>query len=450
MKKYDYIVIGSGPAGYSSAVIAAQSGLKTAVVEKDPNMLGGVCLNEGCIPAKSLYNSAGTLDIIKKNSDIRDLLPERISDHIGPFVRTSMERSERLRQGISFLFKKNGIDLIAAKAEFSGDNRLRVIDSLGETDDLEAGNILIASGASPRKIKELPFDGKKVLSSTHAIRLDKIPGRMLIIGGGAIGAEFASFFNIMGAEVTIVEKEPYILPAEDRDVSKRLKSVFEKEGIKVMTSTGVSDLDTREFDAVIVAVGRVPSTGGIGLDKCGLETDEKGFIPVDRFMRTRVQGIYAAGDVVNSPMLAHMASAEGELAARAVADKNPEKIDYSSVPNAVYTRVQVSSVGLTETQASEKSLDFSVGKQFFKSNGKAVVCGEDEGFIKIIADNRTRCIIGVHILGTYATELIHEFALAKRKGLKVDDISATVHAHPTFSESAVDAARAVFGKPIHG
>ena len=447
---YDYLVIGSGPAGHTSAIIAAQAGLRTALVEKDPAMLGGVCLNEGCIPAKSLYNSARILGIAKNNPDIfGDAIPSG-SDCMASFVGKSTEAAGQLKQGLSFLLKKNGIDLINAKAEFLDAGTIKLTSPEGGESTVKADKFLIATGSSARQLKEMPFDGKKVISSSHAIRLEKVPGKILIVGAGAIGTEFASFFNIMGSEVTLVEMEPVILPMEDRDVSVGLRSIFAKRGIKIVTSAGPSDINAGDFGLVLVSVGRAPSTSGMGLERAGVKTDEKGFIPVDGAMRTNVENIYAAGDVLSTPMLAHMASAEGEVAAMAALGKNPKEIDLSSVPNAVYTDIQAASVGFTEQAARESGIEFSIGKHFFKANGKAVVNMETEGFIKVLAENGTRKIIGAHILGVNATEMIHEFALAKRKHLTVDDIYETVHAHPTFSESAIDAARSVFGKPVHG
>lgn len=447
---YDYLVIGSGPAGHTSAIIAAQAGLRTALVEKDPAMLGGVCLNEGCIPAKSLYNSAKILGIAKNNPDIFGVAIPSGSDCMGSFVGKSIKTVGQLKQGLSFLLKKNDIDFIKAKAEFLDPGTIKLTAPEGGERIVKAGKFLIASGSRARQLKEIPFDGRKVISSADAIRLEKIPGKILIVGSGAIGTEFASFFNTMGSEVTLVEIEPAILPTEDKDVSIGLRSIFTKRGIKVLTSSGPSDFKVEDFDMVLVSVGRAPSTSGLGLERAGVKTDEKGFIPVDGSMCTNVDNIYAAGDVLSTPMLAHMASAEGEAAAMSVLGKDPGTIDLSAVPNAVYSDIQAASVGLTEQAAGEKGIDFSIGKQFFKANGKALVNSQAEGFIKVLAENGTRRIIGAHILGVNATEIIHEFALAKRKHLTVDDIYGTVHAHPTFSESAIDAAKSVFGKPVHG
>ena len=466
-KKYDYLVIGSGPAGYTSAIRASQIGLKVAVVEKNIDMFGGVCLNEGCIPAKSLYNSANIFDMVKRSPGLCGLNVKCGKPDLASFVKRSREAASQLGEGLSFLFKKNGIDLINGKAEFLDSGKVQITDSGEITTTIEAGKFLIASGSTPRELEGIPFDGETVISSSEAIRLEKVPGKMLVIGGGAIGAEMASFFNIIGSEVVIIEMESSILPFEDEEVSRRLQSVFKQKGIEVLTSSRVSEIKTGsakadvtiqskgkevkdKFDIVLISVGRKPSTSGLGLDRIGVKVDAEGYILVDEHMKTNIENVYAAGDVVRTPMLAHLAAFEGELAAESAGGEVPREIDYSSVPNAVYTQVQVASVGITEKEAKEKGLDFSKGKQFFKSNGKAVISSETEGFIKILADNSAQKILGVHIIGTIATELIHEFVLAKRKGLTVEDIERTVHAHPTFSEAAVDAAKSVSDKPIHG
>ena len=466
-KKYDYLVIGSGPAGYTSAIRASQLGLKVAVVEKDIEMFGGVCLNEGCIPAKSLYNSASIFDTVRNSPGLCGLNVKFGKADLASFVKRSREASSQLGEGLSFLFKKNGIDLINGKAEFLDAGEVQITTPDASEVTIEAEKFLIASGSAPRELEGISFDGKTVISSSEAIRLEKVPGKILVIGGGAIGAEMASFFNIIGSKVVIIEMESSILPFEDEEVSRRLQSVFKQNGIEVLTSSRVKSVKTvkdkaevtiesqgkkvkNKFDIVLVSVGRKPSTSGLGLEKIGVEVDAEGYISVDEQMRTNIDKIYAAGDVVRTPMLAHLAAFEGELAARSASGKETQPIDYSSVPNAVYTHVQVASVGITEKEAKERGLDFSKGKQFFKSNGKAVISSETEGFIKVLADKSTRKILGVHIIGSIATELIHEFVLAKRKDLTVDDVEHTVHAHPTFSEAAIDAAKSVFGRAIHG
>ncbi|NQT32410.1 MAG: dihydrolipoyl dehydrogenase [Candidatus Omnitrophica bacterium] len=465
--KYDYIVIGSGPAGHVSAIRAAQLGLKTAVIEKDPNMLGGVCLNEGCIPAKSLINSAKIYGIIKNGSGVLTSDLEHAGVSMKKIVEKSRQAADQLSKGLAFLFKKNGIDLIEGTAKFVDKNTLLVTAEGGEDLTVTADKILIATGSAARALRDMPFDGRHIISSSQAIRLDSVPEKILIVGGGAIGTEFASFFNMIGTDVTVVEIEDSLLPGGDKEVSRRLATLFKKKGINVWTSCRVKEaspsdgrvsaiIETREkeiskeYDFILVSIGRDPSTSGLALDSAGVETDENDFVKVNEKMQTTAENIYAAGDVLPTPLLAHMASAEGEVAAEAAAGHDPEPIDYSAVPNAVYTDIQVASVGLTEEEAKARGIEHAAGKQFFKSNGKAVVIDETDGFIKVIAEISTGKILGVHMIGHEATELIHEFVVAKKAGLTVRDIATAVHAHPTLSETAIDACRAVFDKPIHG
>ena len=466
-KKYDYVVIGSGPAGHVSAIRAAQLGLKVAVVEKNESMFGGVCLNEGCIPAKSLFNSAKIICYTNKSTEVCGLEGEcKNYPDLNKIVAKSREAAETLKKGLSFLFKKNNIDLILGKGSFIDSTTLQITQGEKETGKLKADKFLIATGSRPRKIPGISFGGS-VISSSKAICLEKLPEKVVIVGGGAIGVEFASFYSILGAEVVIVEMESHLLPKEDREIAKNLQSIFRRRGVTVHTASSVEEIIqehgstdviiktpdgelTEKCDTVLVCIGRIPLTSNIGLEKIGVETDKKGFIKVDPEMRTTVSNIYAAGDIIPTTMVAHAASAEGEIAAEIAAGKKPEPIDYSCMPMVTYSDVQVASVGLTEHAANEKGLHYKVGKQFFLANGMAVVTSRTEGLIKIIADKTTHKLLGVHIAGYQAAELIHEFNVAKRAGLTVEDIEKTVHAHPTFSEAAVDACKAVFGSPIHG
>lgn len=465
-QSYDYLVIGSGPAGHTSAIKAAQLGLKVALVEKDPD-IGGVCLNEGCIPAKSLYHSAEVFNTVKKSPASCGVEVSFSDVCVSKFVEKSRRSAEELRKGLIFVLKKNNVDLIEGRAEFLDKETVEVLQKNGERLTLKAKKFLIATGSRPRGLTGVPFTADRVISSSKAICIDECPKRMLIIGGGAIGTEFASFFNILGTEVCLIEAAPAILPCEDREISRRLESIFKRKGIMVRTSIVVKRISVEsnvvkaliadkegehagEYDLVLVAIGRVPSVLSLELARAGVKTDKDFFIPVNRSMRTNIENIYAAGDVVRSPMLAHVASAEGEVAAIAAAGKVPEPIDYTAVPNAVYTEVQVASVGMTEEEAVKNGVNYAAGKHFFKANGMAVVTGETEGFIKIIAEKDTYRILGAHILGHKATELVHEFVLAKQKGLSAKDIVHMVHAHPTLSEGALEAARAVLGAAIHG
>ena len=460
-KKYEYLVIGSGPAGHVAAITAAQAGLKTAIIEKDLDMIGGVCLNEGCIPAKSLYSGAYLFNEVKK-------YPAMFNSGTGPAQNVMKElaaksrlASEVLKRGLLSHLKKLGVDIIEARAEFKNSSELKITTREGEISVIGADKILIATGSVPRALDGIPFDGDRIISSSDAVKLESIPEKILIIGAGAIGVEFASFFALMGAAVTLAEAENVILPSEDRDVSSAMRIILKKAGVKILTEAvikkvltkkdkvcaeikaGEEDTDKNEYDIVLVSAGRIPSTDGLSLDKAGINVNERGFIPVDAAMQTNVAGIYAAGDIVPGPMLAHVAQAEGEISAFTAAGKPVKPLDYSAVPNAVYTAVQAASVGLTEKQAKETGEDIVTGKSFFKANGKAVAVGADDGFVKIVANAKTNVILGAHIVGHLAAEMIHEFAMAKRLGLKVDDIAWTVHAHPTFSESAALAAKEI-------
>ena len=463
-KRYDYLVVGSGPAGHVSAITAAKLGLKTAILEKDIEMLGGVCLNEGCIPAKSLYSAAYYFGAVKKYPGILGPGSGAGGTVIKEMTAKSRLASDTLKRGLSAHLKKLGVDVIEGSAEFETSSELKVIPRAGKSYTLAAGKILIATGSTPRPLTGTPFDGKRIISSTAAVKLDIVPEKVLIVGAGAIGVEFASFFSTMGSEVTLLETENEILPSEDRDISSAMRNVLKKMGVRIFTSSSVKEICVKgdkvfsgilvgegeieegEYDIVLVSVGRVPRTKGIGLEKVGVKLGEKGFIPVDGEMRTNVDGIYAAGDVVSSPMLAHIAQAEGELAAFSAVGKPLRPIDYSSVPNAVYSAVQCSSVGVTEKQAERAGAKIVTGKSFFKANGKAVAAGEDDGFVKVIVDAGSRAVLGAHIVGHLATEMIHEFAIARRMGLTIDDIAWTVHAHPTFSESAALVAKEIFFK----
>ncbi|MBU0683959.1 MAG: dihydrolipoyl dehydrogenase [Candidatus Omnitrophota bacterium] len=465
---YDFVIIGSGPAGHSAAIRAAQLGLKTAVIEKNSAMFGGVCLNEGCIPAKSLYHNAKKFNIIKNGFPEVGLDVNCGVVNLGMLVKKSRQDTAVLRKGLEYLFRKNKIDLFFGHAKFVNSNTVSIDGKSGKPIQLEAKKFLIATGSFPVGLKEGVFDGKRIITSSKGIRLTETPKTILIAGCGAIGTEFASFFNSIGSEVVMVEAESYILPGEDKDVSLRMQSILAKKGVRFYISSrikkimalkdrvevfigGETEEKKVECEMVLVSVGRKPATFGLDLEKAGVEIDSDGYIPVQSAsMRTNVDHIYAAGDVLRTPMLAHTASAEGETAVEASAGMHTEAIDYSAVPNVVYSEIQSASVGLTEKAAKEKDLNITVGKYFFKSNGFAIISGETEGFIKIIANADDRSLVGVHIVGYRAAELIHEFVLAKKAGITVDNIGKTVHAHPTFSETIQDACKSVFGGALYG
>ena len=467
LKEYDYVVIGSGPAGHVSAIKAALSGLRTAVIEKKENMFGGVCLNEGCIPAKSLFHSAELIQNARKADKFFKGGLNGGDIDVSELTHESQRSVELLKKGLRSILNKNGIDLIIGEASFVDKNVLRIESGTEDTEVMEihSSKILIATGSKSFSFSNVHQDSEKIITSSEAIALESVPGNILIVGGGAIGVEFASFFNILGSKVTIIEMKDDILPTEDSDVSRGMRSLLKRKGVEVITGCQLSEAvnspadvkvkivvsgeeKERSFEKILLSAGRVPFTEGLGLDKLGVELDGKGYIKVDEELRTNIKNIYAAGDVINSPMLAHAAQIEGETAAASASNAKPETIEYGNIPFAVYSEIKASGVGLTEKDAKEKGLDYGVGKVFFRSNGRAVACGDTEGFVKVIADNKTKLIYGVHILGKHSDELIHEFVLAKKMGISVDDISKTVHAHPTFSEIAIEACRAVSGDKL--
>jgi dihydrolipoamide dehydrogenase len=463
--KYDCIVIGTGPAGYVSSIKAAQLGLKVVVVQDGIDMLGGACMDEGVIPAKSLIHSASILKAIRNNVELFGLEVQSDKVNLAKMVEKSRNIIVQLRRGLTGLFKKNGIDIINGHAQFLDRSSLRITGNNNDVSFVQADNILIATGSTPKPLPDIPFDGSNVISSFHALRLTEAPKKLIIVGGGAIGAEFASFFNIIGSEVSIVEFEDSLLPSEDADVSKGLQRLFNKEGINTYTSSKVvrvlpgdnylkvtiqgENAETiQDCDKVLVSTGRIPLTSSLGLENAGVKVDNRGFIPVDNGMRTNIENIYAAGDVIPTPMLANVAFIEGEIAAKSVAGQASEPIDYDSVPNVVYTGVQVASIGLTEEQVIARGMNYSVGKQPFVGTFKSSITSEREGFIKVIAENNTGKLLGAHILAVEAAELIQGFVIAKTAGLTVRDIEKIIPPNPTFSETVVDASKSVFGKTV--
>ena len=461
-EKYDYIVIGTGPAGFVSSIKAAQLGLKVAVIQEGIDMLGGACLHEGVIPAKSLIHSAKILNAIKKNADIFgiDLTDDKVD--LIKMVEKSQKSIKQLKGGLTGLFKKNGIDVINGHAQFLDKTNIEIIQENAGKIYLEANNILIAAGSGPKPLPDIPFDGVRIISSDEAVNLTEVPKKIVIIGGGSIGVEFASFFNIIGSEVSIVEFENSLIPTEDVDVSSGLDRHFKKQGITTFTSSKVTNVSRLgdglkvtiqgqetetvvECEIILISTGRSPLTSSLGLEKAGVKINDQGFIPVDKGMRTNIDNIYAAGDVVPTPMLANVAFTEGEIAAYSAAGQVSEPIDYESVPNVIYTEVQVASIGLTEEQAKSMNLNYSVGVQTLMGTFKSSINSEREGFFKVIGENNTGRLLGAHILAPEASELILVFVLAKKAELTVKDIERIIPPNPTFSESLIDASKAVFG-----
>lgn len=430
-KKRDVAIIGAGPAGYASAIRLSQLGKKACVIDINEARLGGTCLNEGCVPVKSLISGAS------KGRDITEI------------VSASRDAVSTLKNGLKSLFKKNGIEFISGRAKLLPGKKINISRDGGKSAEIEADNIIIAAGSAPKIPNGLIIDGKSSITSSEAIKLEKLPRTMLVAGAGAIGVELASLFLRLGTKVTLIEALGSILPFEDEEVSKTLARIFTKRGMQVFTGRTIESVDKKDFEKILIAAGRRPNTDGLGLEGAGIGV-KNGFIAVDAGMRTGVEGVYAAGDVLDTPMYAHAAYREGVTAAEDICGIKRDAIDYENVPHVIFSDPQAAGVGLTETQARERGYDAAAAKYFFKANSKAVIEKKDDGFVKIIADKKSRKLLGAHIIGEGAVEIIHEFVLAKSAGLTVDAITKMVHAHPTFSEIAGEAAMAVFGRPIHG
>jgi dihydrolipoamide dehydrogenase len=464
-KKYDVAIIGSGPGGYAAAIRLCQLGKSVCVIDVSEERLGGVCLNEGCIPVKSLINSSKIFAAIK-NSKNYGLEAEVKPPDMEKIVACSQDAASRLRNGLKSLFKKNGIEFIIGRAKLTSANKLNVKLKDGKQQELEANKIIIAAGSSSKNLLGIEIDGETAMTSSEAVKLRKVPETLLVIGAGTIGVEFCSMFASFGAKVALVEMMPNILPSGDEEISKALARIFKKKGVEIFVNTKVKSINKRGnsveavldaggsekklgFESVLLAMGRIPNVEGIGLGKAGVKLQD-GFIATDDKMRTNIKGVYAVGDVLNTPMYAHAAYKEGLTAAEDIAGIKTEPINYENVPSIVFSEPQVASVGLTESEAKESGYEVVISRHFFKANGLAVATRREDGFIKIIADKKRQKILGVHIIGGDATEILHEFVVAKNSNLPIGDIAKAVHAHPTFSEIAVDAAKALFGTPIHG
>jgi len=462
-KQFDLIVLGSGPGGYVAAIRAAQLGLRTAVVEKDPKF-GGTCLHRGCIPTKALLHAASTLDQIHS------------AEHLGIQVappKLDLERTHRYKdkvvgknaKGIEFLFKKNKIEGIHGRGRLVDDHNVEVEGPDGTKTTYRAEHILLATGSVPREIPPAPTDGVRVLNSDHALQLDHIPKSLVVLGGGAVGTEFASIFNSFGSKVTLVEMLPRVLPIEDEEVSNELRRSFRKRKIDVMTDTKLKAVEVRDdglllsleregldtglaADVLLVAVGRAPVSEGLGLEALGIEI-ERGYIQVNEKMQTAVPHIYAIGDVVNTPWLAHVASSEGILAAEHMAGQEVRPINYDHVPSCTYCQPEVASVGLTEAAAKERGYEVATGKFPFSALAKAAILQHTGGFVKIVRDTKYDEVLGVHIVGPHATDLIAEACVVLQMESTNEELIRTMHAHPTLSEAVMEAAHAASGHSIH-
>ncbi|WP_167619786.1 dihydrolipoyl dehydrogenase [Maribellus sediminis] len=460
---YDLIVIGSGPGGYVAAIRATQLGLKVAVVEKEN--LGGICLNWGCIPTKSLLKSAQAYEYAVHAADYGVSIKGDVKPDFEAMVKRSRGVADGMSKGIQYLFKKNKVETILGYGKLAGKNKVEVTDDKGKKTTYEAKNIILATGARSRELPNLPQDGKKIIGYRKALTLEKQPESMVVVGSGAIGSEFAYFYHSIGTKVTLVEFMPTLVPNEDADVAKQLERNFKKSKMDVMVSSSVEKVDTSgdkckvtiktkkgeqvvEADVVLSAVGITPNTEGIGLEELGVKT-ENGRVLVDEYYKTNVDGIYAIGDIVAGPALAHVASAEGIVCVEKIAGKNPEPVDYGNIPGCTYTNPEVSSVGLTEAKAKEAGYEIKVGKFPYSASGKASAAGQKDGFVKLIFDAKYGELLGAHMIGGNVTEMIAELVVAKKLEITGHELIKTIHPHPTMSEAVMEAAAAAYDEVIH-
>jgi len=460
--KYDVIVLGSGPGGYVTAIRASQLGLKTAVVERES--LGGICLNWGCIPTKALLKSANVFEYINHAEDYGIKVGAPKADFNGMVTR-SRGVAEGMSKGVQFLLKKNKVDVIMGNGKLMPGRKLEVTAADGGKQVLEGDHIIIATGARSRELPSLKQNGKTVIGYREALTLKTQPQRMVVVGSGAIGVEFAYFYNAIGTEVTVVEYLPSIVPVEDADVSKQLERSFKKQGIKIMTSAEVTSVEdvkggvsvtvkTKkgekkiEADVVLSAVGVIANIEGIGLEEVGIAAD-LGKILVDDFYKTNIPGYYAIGDCVPGPALAHVASAEGILCVEKIAGQHVEPIDYTNIPGCTYCFPEVASVGMTEQAAKEKGIEVKVGKFPFSASGKASASGHKDGFVKLIFDAKYGELLGGHMIGANVTEMVAELVAVRRLETTGHELIKTIHPHPTLSEAVMEAAAAAYGEVIH-
>jgi dihydrolipoamide dehydrogenase len=460
---YDIIVIGSGPGGYVTAIRASQLGMKTAIIEKES--LGGICLNWGCIPTKALLKSANVYEYLSHASDY-GITVNGASADFNAIIERSRGVANGMSSGIQFLMKKNKIDVIKGYGTVKPGKKVSVTGEDGSITEYTAEKgIILATGARSRQLPNLPQDGKKIIGYREAMTLPSQPKKMVVVGSGAIGVEFAYFYNTLGTEVTIVEYLPNIVPVEDEEVSKQLEKSFKKSGVKIMTNSSVESVDTSgngcvvtvktakgeekiECDVVLSAVGVETNIEKLGLEEVGIATD-RGRVLVNEFYQTNIPGYYAIGDIVPGPALAHVASAEGIICVEQIAGHHPEPLDYGNIPGCTYCSPEVASVGITEKAAKEKGLDIKIGKFPFSASGKASASGTKDGFVKLIFDAKYGELLGAHMIGANVTEMIAEIVAIRKLEVTGEALIKTVHPHPTMSEAIMEAAAAAYGEVIH-
>ncbi|WP_303685484.1 dihydrolipoyl dehydrogenase [Nonlabens dokdonensis] len=462
MSKYDVIVLGSGPGGYVTAIRASQLGFKTAIVEKES--LGGVCLNWGCIPTKALIKSADVFNYLNHAADY-GLKADNVDKDFNAVVKRSRDVADGMSKGVQFLLKKNKIDVIMGYGTVKKGKKIEVKAEDGSTSTVEGNHIIIATGAKSRVLPNLPQDGKKVIGYREAMTLKEQPKKMVVVGSGAIGVEFAYFYNAMGTDVTIVEYVDRIVPVEDIDVSKQMERSFKKSGIKVMTSSEVTSVDTSgdgvkvnvktkkgeevlDADIVLSAVGIETNLSNIGLEEVGISTD-RGKVLVNQWYQTNLPGYYAIGDITAGPALAHVASAEGILCVEKIADMHVEPLDYGNIPGCTYSTPEIASVGMTEAQAKEAGYELKVGKFPFSASGKASASGAKDGFVKVIFDAKYGEWLGCHMIGAGVTDMIAEAVLGRKLETTGHEVLKAVHPHPTMSEAVMEAVADAYGEVIH-
>ena len=459
---YDLIVIGSGPGGYVAAIRASQLGLKTAIVERES--LGGICLNWGCIPTKALLKSAQVFEYLQHAADYGIKVGGASADFTA-MVKRSRDVAGGMSKGVQFLMKKNKIDVIMGTGKIKPGKKVEVIDASGNTLAYSAKHIILATGGRSRELPNIKQDGKKIIGYREAMSLSAQPKSMVVVGAGAIGVEFAYFYNSIGTKVTIVEYATHLVPVEDEDVSKELEKIYKKKGIQIITNASVEKVDTSsstckvtvkttsgleqiECDVVLSAVGVTSNIENLGLEQCGIKT-EKGKVIVDSYYKTNVEGLYAIGDIVKGQALAHVASAEGIICVENITGHKPQPLDYNNIPGCTYCSPEIASVGYTEKAAKEAGFNIKVGKFPFSASGKASAAGAKEGFVKVIFDAKYGELLGAHMIGANVTEMIAEIVAARKLETTGHELIKTVHPHPTMSEAIMEAAAAAYNEVIH-